>query len=222
MKKIILLLSFLLLTSCGGKKELSCLNGELESGVCKEVLVGEVVSECREGYKYNEETKLCENDIELPMKKVSKCPEGYFLGSDNWCLSNEEVPEVLKVTCDESELPNDDSFASVYVTEDNICLLKTCKKLSEDKKSCLEFDIKEVKNKKAMVCPKGTKRDKNVCRYKHWMDKTYSCEKGVKKDNKCLIHDAIPKDKMCKDKEYKYDKEKDQCILEKFYEPVYK
>lgn len=226
MKRIIILICFaFLLTSCGKvekQTELVCENGILEDEKCKIVETMDIVKECREGYKFNEKTKKCENTITIAAKKVSDCPNGYFIGSDNWCLSEKEYEKEVKVNCESKNIKADDKFSSTYVTEDNKCMEKLCVKVSEDGKSCVEFKETELKVKTESKCPDGTKNDDGVCRKKYWMNKDYSCELGEKVGNNCVIKDSIDMDSYCENKEFELNKDGTICEKITYVDPIEK
>lgn len=224
MKKIIILICLgIMLTSCGEEeKELVCENGTLENGKCKIVEKMDVVKKCREGYKLNEKNGKCENTITIAAKKVSKCPKGYFIGSDNWCLSDKEYEKELKINCESKNIADDDKFSTTYVTSDNKCIEKLCVKVAEDGKSCIEFKESELKAVKEESCPEGTKNDKGICRKKYWMDKKFSCELGEKVGNNCVIKDSIDMDVYCENKDYKLTEDKSSCEKITYVNPVLK
>ncbi len=214
MKRIIVLISFLfILTSCGKEKqyELVCDEGTLENDKCMIVQTKEVSKQCREGYTLNEENNKCENTITLDAKKVSECPNGYFIGSDNWCLSEKEYEKELKINCESKNIKDDDQFSTTYVTDAGVCVEKLCVKVAEDGSSCLEFKESILEAKKEESCPDGTKNDRGVCRKKYWMGKDYSCELGELVDKKCVISDIIEMDSYCEDSKYKLNEEKQVC-----------
>ena len=217
MKKVIILVLFLfILTSCGKEKqyEYICEDGVLKDNKCMIVQTMDISKQCREGYTLNEETNKCENTITLDAKKVSECPNGYFIGSDNWCLSEKEYEKEIKVNCVSKNIKDDDKFSTTYVTEDGVCVEKLCVKVAEDGNSCLEFKESLLDAKKEESCPDGTRNDRGVCRKKYWMGKDYSCELGELVDKKCVISDIIEMDSYCEDNEYKLNEEKQVC--EKF------
>lgn len=225
MKRILILICCIfLLTGCGSEKqtELFCDKGELENNKCKIVETMDVSLNCREGYVFNEETSKCENTITIAAKKVSNCPNGYFIGSDNWCLSEKEYAKEVKLNCESKNISDDDQFSTTYVTDDNVCVEKLCTKVSEDGESCEEFKETELKAKVEESCPSGTKNDDGVCRKKYWMSKEYSCELGEKVGNKCVINDSIDMDSYCEDEEYKLNDDKNLCEKITYVEPTLK
>ena len=117
MKRIILLfISILFITGCTKEeKQLVCEKGNLINGKCEIVESIDVSLKCREGYTLNEETKKCENTITIAAKQVSKCPDGYFIGSDLWCFSEKEYPKEVKLNCTSPNIKDDDLFSTTYV-----------------------------------------------------------------------------------------------------------
>lgn len=222
MKKIfILVFMILILSSCNdNEKTLTCGVGVLEDGKCKVVETMDVSFKCRDGYTYNEETSMCENTITIDAKKVSYCPDGYFIGSDNWCFSDKEYDKVDTIICESDNIEEDDQFSSTYVTDDNRCVEKLCTKVSEDGKSCEEFKETELKVEVKNGCPSGTKNDNGVCRKKYWMTKEYSCELGEKDGKKCIIEDSIKMDSYCEDEDYELSEDGNICEKVTYYEPI--
>lgn len=223
MKKVfILFIMTLFLVSCKKEeKELSCTIGELEDGKCKVVETMDVSKKCREGYSFNEENGKCENTITIAAKKVSTCPDGYFIGSDNWCFSEKEYPKEIKLNCESSNIAEDDKFSTTY-EKDNKCIEKICTKVSEDGEKCEAYKETELKAKVEESCPSGMKNDDGVCRKKYWMNKKYSCDLGEKVGNNCIINDSIDMDLYCENDEYKLNDEKNICEKTTYYEAVYK
>lgn len=215
MKRIIILSCLLILvTGCETQEkqmELYCENGTLENDKCKIIETMDIDKKCREGYIFNKKNNKCENTITIAAKKVSKCPDGYFIGSDNWCFSEKEYEKELKINCESKNIKDDDQFSTTYVTKDNVCVEKMCVKVSEDGKKCEEFKETELKAKKEESCPEGTKNDDGVCRKKYWMGKQYSCELGEKKGNNCIINDSIDMEPYCKDSNFKLNEDKTLC-----------
>lgn len=226
MKRIIIILSILFLTGCGvsnsnnnQKYELYCEKGNLVNNKCEIIQTMDVEKKCREGYTFNEETSKCENTITIAAKKVSECPDGYFIGSDNWCLSEEEFPKETTVTCVSPNITPEDKFSTTYVTEGGVCVEKLCVKVAEDGASCLEFKESQLTINKKTACPSWTKEDDGVCRKKYWMNKEYSCELGEKQGNNCVIKDSIDKEPYCKEEGYKLNKDKTLCEKKTYNTP---
>lgn len=211
MKKvlIIILLSFMLVGCNGKEKELSCVSGSLVDGRCQITETSEVLEKCREGYERDSETNKCVNTIVIAAKKVSECPNGYYIGSDNWCFSEKEYEKEVKLNCESPNIPEDDNLSSTYV-KDNVCYEKLCVTFSEDKTTCEEFKETVLMVKVEESCPSGTKSVEGVCRKKYWMNKEFSCELGEKEGNNCVIKDEIDADYYCEDG-YKLNKEKNIC-----------
>ena len=223
MKKfLVLLIMMFLLTSCDSKEQtLTCTIGELDGDKCVVVETMDVATKCREGYTFNEETSLCENTITIDAKKISHCPDGYFIGSDNWCFSEKEYEMEEKLNCESKNIEEDDQFSTTYVTEDNKCIEKLCVKVSEDGESCEEFKETELKAKVEKSCPTGTKNDDGVCRKKYWMIREYSCELGEMDGKQCIISDAIEMDNYCEEEGYKLTEDGTSCEKVTYYEAIY-
>lgn len=223
MKRLMMLIIFsFFLVGCSNERELTCEKGILEQDKCKVVETMEVAQKCREGYEYNEKTKMCENTITIDAKKVSHCPDGYFIGGDNWCLSEKEYERVEKVNCESKNIKDDDQFSSTYVIEDNKCIEKLCIKVSEDNKTCEKFKETELEAKVEEVCPDGTKNDDGVCRKKYWMSKEYSCELGEIEGRQCVINDSIEMDKYCEEDGYKLTEDNEKCEKVTYYVAIEK
>lgn len=223
MKKMIaLIFCCFLITGCNeDEKELVCNKGTFKDGKCEIVETMEVQSNCREGYKLNEETGKCENTITIAAKQVSKCPTGYFIGSDLWCFSEKEYPKEVKLNCVSPNIKDDDLFSSTYI-KDDVCYEKLCVTISEDGTSCTEFKETVLDAKVEESCPEGTKNDDGVCRKKYWMDREYSCELGEMVDKECVIKDEIEQDVSCEDKTYKLNEDKTSCEKIIYETPIYK
>ena len=223
MKRIILLFIFILfITGCNKEeKQLVCEKGNLINGKCEIVESIDVSLKCREGYTLNEETKKCENTITIAAKQVSKCPDGYFIGSDLWCFSEKEYPKEVKLNCTSPNIKDDDLFSTTYV-KDNVCYEKLCITISEDGTSCTEFKETVLDAKVEESCPDGTKNDDGICRKKYWMDRKYSCELGEMVGKECIIKDEIEQDAYCDNNEYKLNEEKNSCEKKVYETPIYK
>ena len=129
MKKIIILLfSLFILTGCQEKEiELVCEQGELKDNKCVVVETMNVVLKCREGYTFKEEIKKCFNSMTIAAKKVSECPDGFYIGSDNWCYSDIVYDKVTKLNCTSPNIVAGDTLSSVY-EKDGACYEKICTK----------------------------------------------------------------------------------------------
>ncbi len=222
MKKILLIvcLSFLL-SGCGETKDVEyyCQKGNLVGDKCEDIETKSVSERCVEGYTFNEETSKCENTITIAAKKVSTCPEGYFIGSDNWCLSNEVYEKEEKLNCESKNIKEDDKFSTTYITEDMKCMEKLCTKVSEDGETCEEFKETELKVKKELSCPQGMRAKDDKCHKKYWMNKKYSCEIGEMKGTNCIINDSIDMEKYCEDEDYQLNEDKILCEKITYYQP---
>lgn len=213
MKKVLsLLIIMLMVTSCKEKEyELYCENGELENNKCVVITEMEVKEKCRDGYTFNEENGKCENTIKIAAKQVSKCPKGYYIGSDYWCFSETLYEKEVRFNCQSPNIVDDDLFSSTYVTGDNKCIEKLCVTVSEDGSTCEEFKETEIPAAVEKSCPSGMKTDGSFCRKKYWMDRSYSCELGNLVGKECVIFDVIDMDLYCEDDSYKINEDGSKC-----------
>lgn len=217
-RSLVLICCIFFLCSCDNK-ELKCDKGELIEGKCVVLVSEDALLACKEGYTFNEESKKCSNTLKIPAKTVSKCPNGFEIGNDNWCFSEEEYDMVTKSECVSKDIKEGDTFSTTYV-ENNKCFLKLCNKVSEDGKKCEEFKTSEIKFTTSQVCPKDNmKKVDGKCRKKYWMTKKISCEIGVLEGKQCIVEDTIDQEYTCK-KDYKFNQENKKCEKIFYYEPI--
>lgn len=217
MKKLLsLIVCVLLLTGCNVSNsnkdvKLYCDEGNLVNGRCQIIETMQPIVKCRGGYTFNEKNGKCENSITIAAKKVSECPDGYYIGSDNWCLSDEVFPKEKLIVCSSPNIVEGDAFSSTYTTDAGACIEKLCVKVSEDGTSCLEFKETQLVAVTKLTCPSWTKEVDGECKKKYWMNKEYSCELGEMVGNNCVIKDSVDMEPHCEEKNYRLNKDKGVC-----------
>lgn len=218
MRKVLILIAILLLTSCGKEQVFVCDRGELAGEQCIVNETKDVVKTCQPGYEYNEEKDLCVNTLTIDAKPKFICNKGYYAG-DNKCISEQVYGQVYAKECISKNIDEDDKLSKTEVRKDG-CYEMICEKEAEDG-TCAKFKEKKIDFTVSWSCPDGTKKLKEdgECHKVSYQGKKYSCELGTLDGKKCIIEQTDKPTVKCDD-DYTLNEEKNICertVYEKAY-----
>lgn len=215
-KRTLILMSLLLLTSCGREKTLICDRGELAGEECLVRETVELTKICQAGYEYDSERNLCVNKIEIDAKPKFICNQDYYVG-DGKCISNEFFIKTIERQCISPNIPEGDTLSTTEVKDDG-CYEKICIKANDDG-TCAEYQENKIDYTVNSYCPEGTKEVEGVCRKIAYQGKSYSCELGTLDGKKCVIEQTSEVILKCDDGYTLNEKENvcERTIYEKAY-----
>lgn len=214
-RRILLLISILLLTSCG-EKTLTCDRGELSGEQCIIHETKEVSYKCQPGYDYDKKLKQCVNLMTIDAKPKFICNKGYYQG-DGKCISTKVYAQTYERHCISKNISDDDELSTTEAREDG-CYEKICLEVADDG-TCAEFKETKIDYTVDWACPDGTKQIDGECRKTSYQGKSYSCEIGTLDGKKCIIEKTSEATIKCDDG-YTLN-EKDNICERTIYEEAY-